>query len=161
MKSSIALRVFLLTLCTVGNDSFTPRWSKPFQRRKSTYFNVNVNANDDKDKDDSAPHPPDKPPPDSLLDKSGSYFASSSSFEEEAAAVVKPDLDPAVSLPTPPATNTSNTNTTTIVGASKPTAAELWFRANVVSLQEYKNTVDCLILDYWLVGWLQRETLLI
>jgi hypothetical protein len=108
MRSSIALRFFLLTLCTVGNDSFTPQWSKPFQRRR-TYYKA-------KDKD-SSPHPPDKPPPESLLDKSETYFASSEDAIQPA---------PAASPPTP-------------AGESDPTAAELWFQANVVSLQKIEK----------------------
>lgn len=112
MRSSIALRFFLLSLCTVGNDSFKPLWSKPFQNRRTHYYA--------KDKDDSSPHPPANPPPESLLDQSGAFFASSDDDTE---------LAPAAFPPTP-------------TDESKPTAAELWFQANVVSLQKQKSTID-------------------
>jgi hypothetical protein len=107
MRSSIALRFFLLSLCSVGNDSFKPLWSKPF-RNRGTHYNA-------KDKD-SLPHPPANPPPESLLDQSTAFFAAS---EED--AHLAPDAFP----PTP----TGESKPTA-------TAAELWFQTNVVSLQK-------------------------
>jgi hypothetical protein len=115
MRSSIALRFFLLALCAVGNDSFI--WSKPFEKRRTYYYA--------KDKD-SSPHPPANPPPESLLDKSGAYFASS---EEDASEdAIQPD--PVASPPTP--TGESEPSKTTEAAA----AASLWLQANLVSLQK-------------------------